>query len=464
MQNVNAAQALHSGEAEQQLLGAALANNERFEQIAGLLKPEHFAEPIHGLIWKHICARMADDSIADPVTVGADMEAGDALSELGGKSYLLRLVVSAASTHQIKEYAKIVIELHSRRTLVAQIEQISADLKAGGSVDDGASALELVLHDRQEASDNPRTMSLLKAQTLAIDQMHEIQKGGFVGCPTGISDLDAAVSLTPKRYTILGGATSMGKSALALSIVKASAEAGFGVGFVTREMPEEDLANRLNSMDSKIPYKAYDRKMSENSFREVVEAAKKQQSLPIEIFSDRVSDVPSILSEAKKLKRKMVPNGNFKGLKLLVVDYLQLINGKGESGHVRLAQVANDLKAVAKILDVHVLALAQIDRTIGARDDTRPKLADLRGSGDLEMAPDNVLFIHRPGYYLERQTPPKKEEDRVDWEYEVSQWSGKAEVIVAKARMGEICAVKVACNLAINQFTDLQSDYQEEAF
>jgi len=455
---------MYSIEAEQQVLGAVLAVNDRYHEVASMLNPEHFWDPVHGLIWKNIAARITRDHLVSPVTVQTDMAANEGFQEIGGGRYLSNMVVASVSGSEVKYYAKMLVDLHGRRTLAGRLEQLAGELQNGRGADDAAAELELLLHEREETSAEPRTMSFLKAQSLALEQMQEVQQGAVLGVPTGIRALDEVVSMNPKRYTLLGGATSMGKTGLALSIATAAARAGHGVGFVTLEMPEEDLANRINSSVSMVPYKAYDRKMSENTWRQVVEAAKELESLPLEVFSDRVRDVPSILSEGKKLKRKMVPNGEFKGFRLLVIDYIQLVRGRGESAHVRLAQVANDLKQVAKQLDVHVLALAQIDRSIGAREDTRPALRDLRGSGDLENAPDNVLFVHRPEYYLVRQTPPKKEEERADWEAELAHWKGMAEIIVGKARMGEIGSVKVACDMGTNRFFDIPEQQDGWAF
>ncbi len=790
--------AMFSVEAEQQVLGAVLGVNERFHDVSGFLKPDHFWDPVHALIWKNIAARVSKDHMVSPITVANDLIQSDGFQALGGGTYLLKTVANCVSGSQVAEYAKMLVELHGRRQLAGRLDQISDEVKSGRQADDAAAELELLLHEREENSDEPRTMSFLKAQKRAIEQMQEVQDGGALGIPTGMRALDEVVSLNPKRYTLLGGATSMGKAqpltssvlcldgwkrmgemavgdkiasvdgapsevvgvfpqgekqiyrvtfsdgrqvrccgehlwqtygptrtqarvmstdeiasslkmksyqgrlkvplfegdfgnpqdlpidpwllgvflgdgsmhggnpvfsiaeasllwkimekiepahelvldrgydyrvraqeghaneltlalrelgyrkcraeekfipeaylnstsevraailtglldtdgwverfgavrfstsspvladqvrqlvwslggvcsisqktpkftykgetktgqqhyilnirhpsaanfftvlkksrrctrtkpvrltiksiekdgielaqciavshpsklyvtdgfvmthntGLALSIALAAARSGYGVGFVTLEMPEEDLANRINSSVSTVPYKAYDRKMSENTWRQVIGAAKELQGLPIEIFSDRVRDVPAILSEGKKLKRKMVPNGNFKGFKLLVIDYIQLVRGRGESAHVRLAQVANDLKQVAKQLDVHVLALAQIDRSIGAREDTRPALRDLRGSGDLENAPDNVLFVHRPEYYLTRQTPPKKDDERADWEADLAHWKDKAEIIVGKARMGEIGSVQVACDMGTNRFFDVPDQQQ----
>ncbi|UWQ30234.1 DnaB-like helicase C-terminal domain-containing protein [Leisingera sp. M523] len=458
---------LFSTEAEQQVLGAILANNDRYHDVSSFLRSDQFWDPVHGDIWKNLAVRIERDHVACPITVATDLAAHDGLTALGGKKYLQKLLGASVAGSQVSGYARMVQDLYQRRVICTRLEAATSAVKGGHSVDEAAADLELMLHEREEASAEPRTMSFLKAQTRALEQMHQIKAGHQVSVPTGIKALDDAVSLAPKRYTILGGGTSMGKTALSLSIATAAARAGFGVGFVTLEMPEEDLANRINSTISQVPYKAYDRPMSENSWSKVVGAAKELQSLPMEIFSDRVRDVSAVLSEGKKLKRKMQPNGNFKGFKLLVLDYIQLMRGRGESAHVRLAQVANDLKQVAKVLDVHVLALAQIDRAIGRVSDyneARPRLADLRGSGDLENAPDNVMFVFRPEYYLTRQTPPKKDDDRADWEADIERWKGKAEIIVGKARMGEIGTVTVGCDMGYNRFFDLEDQPEEMPF
>lgn len=463
----NISAALYSTEAEQQVLGAVLANNERYHDVAGFLRAEHFYEPVHGDIWRNLVARIERDHLATPVTVNADMGEHEGLKALRGGSYLVRLVAACIGGFAAKDHARTVLDLYQRREMADRLDSLSAEIKTGRDAGEAAAELELMLHQREELSDEPRTMSFLSAQTRALEQVEAIRQGQAPGVPSGILALDEKISLAPKRYTILGGATSMGKTALALSITRAAAQAGYGVGFVTLEMPEEDLANRINSAVSGVPYKAFDRPLSDNRLRQVVEAAKELQSLPLEIFSERVRDVPAVLSEGKKLKRKMQPNGGFHGFKLLVIDYIQLMRGRGESAHVRLAQVANDLKQVAKQLDVHVLALAQIDRAIGKVSDyneARPRLADLRGSGDLENAPDNVMFVFRPEYYLARQTPPKNIEDRNDWETDSERWKGKAEIIIAKARMGEICNVKVGCDMGTNRFFDLEAREEEMPF
>ncbi|MFY0682843.1 MAG: AAA family ATPase [Thalassovita sp.] len=444
-----------STEAEQLLLGAILCVNERYHDVASFVRADHFYEPTHADIWRCLAGRIEKDHLADVVMLKADLISHEGLSQLGGAGYLARLAGASMGGSQLVDYAQMIVELYNRRELLGRFRQIGGEVEAGRSSSDAASELELFLHEREETSTEPRTMSMLKAQTNALMQMQEIAQGGNIGIPTGLASLDEVLTLAPKRYTILAGATSMGKTALGIWLSYAAAKAGYGVGFVTLEMPEEDLAKRTNSIVSQVPYKAYDKPMSETLFLKTKDAAEALQELPVQIFSDRVRDVPAILSEGKKLKRKMPENQQFKGFKLLVIDYLQLVRGRGESHFVQLSQIANDLKQVAKQLDVHVVALAQVDRKIGERDDTRPRLSDLRGSGDLENAPDNVVFIHRPEYYLSRQPEPVKADDRADWLAELEHSKNSAEIIIAKARMGEICTVKVGCDMGTNRFWDL---------
>ena len=451
----------HNIEAEQQLLGALLNDNALAHKIAGRIKAEQLYDPVHQRIFTNLIERINADRLASAVTLKADMEGDEGLKELGGVGYFARLSGGATSSFAIVDYAETIAEMHRRRELLALTDQVRARIRKDESASVSIAEMELFLH-KQEPGGEPRSMSLVKAHMQAIQDVVDIRSGKVTAIPSGLRDLDEELRMAKGRYTILGGSTSMGKTALALFLTKSAASAGFGVGFVSREMPERDLAARMNSIDSKIPYKAFDREMSENTLNKVIDAAKSQEFLPIEIFSARVDDMPSILSEAKKLKHKWPANGNFKGLGLLVIDYIQLIKGKGNTFEV-LSAVANDLKQVAKDLDVHVLALAQIDRKMLEADDARPKLSHLRGSGDLENAPDNVIFCFREEYFLQRKTRPTKTEELADFEADLKASKGKMEIIIGKARMGEVGTVKVGCDMATNRFWDLAAT-EEMAF
>ena len=447
-------------EAEQQVLGALLNDNSLAYKITGKLKAEQFYDPVHQRIFANLIGRINADKLASMVTLKEDMASDEGLAQLGGVGYLAKLAGHATASFAIADYAQSVAEMKRRRELLEICDGVRARINADESASVSVADLELFLH-RQEPEGEPRSMSLIKAHTQAIQDAVDIQSGKITAIPTGLSELDEALRLARGRYTILGGSTSMGKTALALWITRAAAREGFGVGFVSREMPERDLAARMNSIDSQIPYKAFDRPMSQNTLQKVTQAAKGQEFLPVEIFSARVDDMPSILSEAKKLKHKWQPNGNFKGLGLLVIDSIQLIKGKGNNFEV-LSAVANDLKQVAKDLDVHVLALAQIDRKMLESEDARPKLSHLRGSGDLENAPDNVVFCFREEYFLQRKTRPTKTEELADFIADLEASKGKMEIIIGKARMGEVGTVTVGCDMGTNRFWNLATTQDME--
>ena len=452
----------HSTEAEQQVLGALLCDNRNVHAVRGMLRSEHFFDPVHGRIFKEIVQRTDQDMLASPVTLKVAFENDEGVKELGGAGYLARLAGASVMASAVKSYADLIVDCHAKREIISVCDNAMAKVAHGGSTADAVSELELYLATAEDTGAS-RSTSFLKATTDTISNILHIRDNGDRGIPTGLHGLDALVSFAASRYTILGASTSMGKTALAAAIAHHAAKHGHGVAFASLEMGETDVASRINSIDSGVPYKAFDRPMSDALLSKVVETAKAQEALPVQILGPKARDVPAIMSECRRLQHRWPPRGAFKGLKLLVVDYIQLVEGKGENRFVQLGKVANGLKQVSKILDVHVLALAQLDRKLGERDDPRPRLSDLRESGDLEMAPDNVIFLHRPEYFLQRKGPPKKPEDRADFEAEMDRWKGRAQIIVAKNRMGELGDVEVGVDLATNRFWSI-GDTQELDF
>jgi len=447
----------HNIELEQQILGAVLSNNDRYHSVGAMLRADHFFDPVHGKIWRHIASRISKDHLASPVTLKSEIE--DDLKELGGAKYLTNLVGYSISGDAIVDYSQELIELSERRRILDAARDVIGGIADGGNSQDAISALEIAAMNAQENSAQPRSMSLLKAHMRSLEAMSEAQATGHSGISSGLKDLDDLLLLKPKRSTLIAGATSMGKTTLATWLAYSAAKQGYGVGFVSLEMGEEDLANRINSIDSRVPYQMMDRPMSETMFNKVAEAAQGQQSLSIEIMSDRVRDIPAILSEAKRLRARWKPNGNFHGLGLLIIDYIQLVRGKGNSFEV-LSQVSRDSKSIAKMLNLPVVALAQISRDMSKRDSKVPHLGDLRGSGDLENDADNVIFTHRPGYFLERMEAPSDASERADWEAAISACKGTMDIIVGKQRMGPLGSVRVGCDMGTNRFWDFAK--QEE--
>lgn len=464
-------EAPHSIEAEQQLLGALLTNNDLYTKVSTYLRVEHFYDPVHAKIYKHISGRIAKDHLASPITLKEEMGGDEGLKELGGASYLARMAGAAIAAYALTEYAQMIVRLHGLRALDGKLSDIKGRIGTEETATDLCADLELFLQGQQAQDLNPRSMSLLKAHTGAVMEINERQVSGHVGLTTGLKDLDELTGgFHNGELTLVAGSTSMGKTAMGVWLAYVAAKTSRMVGFATLEMSEFALAQRFASIDSQIPYHALRNILSEATFRKVVEGVKAQEALPIHIYSDRVRDIPSILSESRRLQRMHPPNDDgFKGFGLLVIDYIQQVRGKGPNKLEQLSQVAMDAKQIAKTLNVPVVALAQVNRSLGDRKPERgesqiPKLSDLRGAGDLEFAADNVIFCHRPEYYLERelqQNPQMEVEDRADLEAALGKCKGMMDLIVAKQRMGKIGNCRVRADLGTNRFFDI--DQQQEA-
>lgn len=456
----------HNIELEQQILGALLTNNELYHKVGSVLRSEHFYDPVHQRIWQNVAGRISRDHIASPVTLKTEFETDAGLAELGGVPYLARLAGSALSTFAIADYARELVEISARRRLLDALSGVRTAIEGGEAIGVAKADLELLLSDVSGDEEKPRSMSLLAAHTQSLTELNEKLVSGHVGMTTGLRDLDELTGgFHNAEVTLIAGSTSMGKTALGAWVAYVAAKSGFGVGFVSLEMSEVALSQRIQAMDSEIPYQALRNAMSESTFRKVMEAAKAQEALPIQIYSDRVRDIPSILSETKRLQRHWKPNGAFKGFGMLVIDYIQLVRGRGSNRLEVLSQVADDTKQIAKMLNVPVVALAQVDRGLAKRENQVPFLSDLRGSGDLEFAADNVIFCHRPSYYLERtlqQAPPKDAEERADMEAALTATKGKMDLIVAKQRMGPIGQCRVGVDMGTNRFWDLEKQMEAE--
>ncbi len=455
-------EAPHSVEAEQQLLGNILLNNDLFSKVSFFLRADHFGDPVHARIFKNISARISRDHLASPVTLQEDMAADEGLKELGGPAYLVRLAGAAVSAFAVADYAHMIVRLHGSRQLLEKLQDIQSRIGGEETAVDLCSELELFLHQREAVSEAPRSMSLLAAHTKAAQDLNERFETGAVGLSTGLTDLDEMTGgLHPGELTLVAGSTSMGKTAMGIWLSYAAARGNNPtmVGFASLEMSETALSQRFGSIDSEIPYQALRKAISEATFRAVLEGVKRQEALPIHIYSDRVRDIPAILSESRRLQRMNPPSEKgFKGFGLLVIDYIQLVRGKGFNKAEQLGQIAADAKQVAKSLNVPVVALAQVDRALAKRESPVPFLSDLRGSGDLEFAADNVIFCHRPEYYLERdllQNPSMDIEDRADIEAALAACKGTMDLFVAKQRMGPIGKCRVKVDMGLNRFADL---------
>ena len=260
----------------------------------------------------------------------------------------------------------------------------------------------------------------------------------------------------PSHLYLTDGYIATHNTAVATAIAHNVAKSGYGVGFASLEMSDAELAMRINSIESKTAYqKMRNGDINEEEFRSLMQTAKNQESLPIHIYNSQVRTVGAIMSEAKRSIAMMKPNGDFKGFGVLIVDYIQLIRGKGQGRYEVVTEISQQLKAMAKVLGVPVIGIAQLSRGFKQRDDMRPHLSDLKDSSQLEQDADAVIFCYRDHYYLERQEPPKDIGELALWEEAKEASKNVMELIVAKQRMGAVGKVRVGCDIKTNRFWDL---------
>jgi replicative DNA helicase len=227
------------------------------------------------------------------------------------------------------------------------------------------------------------------------------------------------------------------------------------VGFFSLEMSAEQLATRIIAEQSGIPsYKIRRGDIREDEFHKLTDAAREMQSIPFYIDQTGGISIAQLTARARRLKRQ-------KGLDVLIVDYLQLLSGSGKKGENRvqeLTEITTGLKALAKELSVPLIALSQLSRQVESRDDKRPQLSDLRESGSIEQDADVVMFVYRDEYYLKNREPKPGTEEHLDWQVEMDQAHGKAEVIIGKQRHGPTGTVQLAFQADITRFTDLADE------
>lgn len=469
----------HSIEAEQQLLGAILTNNDIFDRIDAILNPEHFYDPVHTRIYETAKARITKNALASPVTLKSFMEDDEGLKELGGATYLVKLAGASVAGFAARDYAKMIYDLAIRRELISVGRDIAAK---AGKVDVDSEPKEQIVEAEQklyalaeQGQAEQGFQSFLKAVTDAVNVANAAyqREGGMAGISTGLVDLDKMLGgLHRSDLLILAGRPSMGKTSLAtniaFNIAKAyrkgitpegheGAEDGGVVGFFSLEMSAEQLASRILSEASEIPSEQIRKgDMTEGEFRRFVDAAKSLEACPLYIDDTPALPISQLAARARRLKRTH-------GLDVIIVDYLQLLRpATAKDSRVNeVSEITQGLKAIAKELDIPVIALSQLSRQVENREDKRPQLSDLRESGSIEQDADIVMFVYRAEYYKEREKPADHELDKMAaWQDEMSQLHGKADVIIGKQRHGPIGDVHLSFEGKFTRFGNLAKPWQ----
>ena len=472
----------HNIEAEQALLGAIFVNNAAHDRVSDFLEASHFYDPLHQRIYETASKLIASGKQATPITLKsffANLEPIDAT--LTVPQYLGRLAANAATIINAREYGRTIHDLATRRQLIL-IGEDMANAAYDSPVDfppkEQIEEAEMRLYALAEIDRYGHGFQTFNAAlTNAVEMANNAYQrdGGLSGIATRFAAIDAKMGgLQASDLIILAGRPSMGKTSLATNIAFNVARARFQslgkssdlapedpthdggvVGFFSLEMSAEQLATRILSEQAGIPSEKIRRGMiSEAEFKRLVTASQEMAAIPLFIDQTGGLSIAQLAARARRLKRQH-------GLGLLIVDYLQLMTGTARRSDNRVQEVSEittGLKALAKELNIPILALSQLSRAVENREDKRPQLADLRESGSIEQDADIVMFVYREEYYLERLKPPEGTLEFQDWMAKMQLVSGRAEVIIGKQRHGPIGSVALQFDGSVTRFSDLARD------
>jgi len=468
----------HNIEVEQALLGAILVNNEAYYRVSDFLEPPHFFEPIHGKIYEVAGSLVKAGKAATPVTLKTFLPADLDVAGLNASQYLARLAAEATTVINAGDYGRTIYDLALRRSLIIIGEEMvnvaydsPVDLGPQSQIEDTERRLyELAETGKYDGG----FQRFARALTTAVDMAaHAYQRDGKLsGLATGLRDLDRMVGgLQSSDLVILAGRPGMGKTALATNLAYNIAKAWHGepqvdgrmktvnggiVGFFSLEMSAEQLATRIISEQTTIPsYRIRRGEIQPTDFDRIAEAAREMETLPLYIDETGGLTIAQLAARARRLKRQ-------KGLDLLVIDYIQLLQGSSrraaESRVQEVTEITTSLKALAKELNLPILALSQLSRQVENREDKRPQLADLRESGSIEQDADVVMFVFREEYYLGMKEPRPGSPEHEKWLLDMSVVHGQAEVIIGKQRHGPTGTVKLQFEADVTRFADLVSE------
>ncbi|NEV77488.1 replicative DNA helicase [Rhodopseudomonas sp. BR0C11] len=467
----------HNIEAEQALLGAILVNNDAFYRVSDFLEPKHFFEPIHQTIFETAASIIRAGKIATPVTLKTFLAADLDLGGLTVARYLARLAAEATTITNAQDYGRTIYELSLRRDLIGiGTDMVNVafdapvDFAPKNQIEDAERRLyELAESGRYDGGFQKFSQALTTAVDMAAKAFQ--RDGKLSGISTGLRDLDTRMGgLQHSDLIVLAGRPGMGKTALATNIAYNVAKAYRGevqpdgstktvnggiVGFFSCEMSAEQLATRILAEQAEIASSKIRRGgISEADFDKLRDVSIELQSLPLFVDETGGLSIAQLTARARRLKRQ-------KGLDMIVVDYIQLLQGSSKKGDNRVQEVTEittSLKALAKELNVPVIALSQLSRQVESRDDKRPQLSDLRESGSIEQDADVVIFVFREEYYLQNKEPRPGTPEHEKWATDMELVHGKAEVIIAKQRHGPTGTVDLQFEGQFTRFSDLTDD------
>lgn len=479
-------------EVEQALLGAILRNNRAFEQVGDFLLPKHFFAPEHQKIFALIKRVIDVGQEARPTTLKHLVESDEMLVAIGGGDYLFDLAANVVSVINAADYGRTIFDLFAKRELIGIGEDMVNEAykhEVDEAWDRHVERAEQRLYDLATTGQADKgATSLGDAARIALEAAESAFKrdSHIVGITTGLRDIDNMLGgLHPSDLLILAGRPAMGKTALATNIAFNAAaayrkfvdeatgqeiEEGGHVLFFSLEMSAEQLAGRILSERAEVSSDKIRRgEISQEEFERIALATQELSRVPLYIDDTPALSITGLRQRARRIKRQH-------GLHLIVVDYLQLLQGppdKRMDNRVQeVSEITRGLKTLAKELAVPVLALSQLSRQVESREDKRPLLSDLRESGSIEQDADVVSFVYRPEYYLEKEHPEQRPNEADDKFHErverhnlrLKESRNVAEFIIAKQRHGPVGIIELFFDGNFTRFADLDRDHAPEGF
>jgi replicative DNA helicase len=465
----------HNIEAEQALLGAILVNNEAFYRVSDFLEPKHFLEGIHQRIFELSASLIRAGKLATPVTLKTFLPSDLDIAGLTVNQYLARLAAEATTIINAEDYGRTIYDLSIRRDLITIGEDMvnlayeaPVDATPQTHIEDAERKLfELAETGRFDTGFLRFTQALTTAVDMAARAYQREER--LSGLATGLRDLDKYMGgLQKSDLIVIAGRPGMGKTALATNIAYNVAHSfqpetkadgtveavdGGRVGFFSLEMSAEQLATRIISEQTEIASSTIRRgQITDADFEKIVAFSRTMQDLHLYIDETGGISIAQLAARARRLKRQ-------RGLDLLVIDYIQLLQGStrrsSENRVQEITEITTRLKALAKELNVPIVALSQLSRQVESREDKRPQLADLRESGSIEQDADVVLFVYRDAYYLKNAEPRDyNSPEHGEWQAKYEKLRYQAEVIIGKQRHGPTGTVPLHFNGQFTRFGD----------
>ena len=433
-------------EAEQSVLGSLMIDKNAIIKIADLVNEDDFYKNSHVKIYKTLLYLYENHEPIDLLSLSNRLKETDEIETVGGKSYLASLANAVPTAANIVHYAKIVAKKSVLRKLIDNASQIiSSAYNETGEIDkilDEAEQKIFSVSQKHIRQDFTPVKPILEEAFDRIDELHK-NKGKLRGVPTGFADLDNILAgLQKSNLIILGARPSVGKSSLCLDLVRhAATKEKIPVGIFSLEMSKEEVIDRLICAEANIDlWKLRTGRLSDSGenddFSKIGHAMGVLSEAPIFVDDTANINVMEMRTMARRLQAEH-------GLKMLVIDYLQLMEGRGKTDNrvQEVSEISRSLKGLARELDIPILALSQLSRGIESRTDQRPKLSDLRESGSIEQDADVVLFIYR-----EDKTKTDSENKNI------------AEIMIAKHRNGPIGSVKLFFNEQTTSFKNLDKN------